>query len=192
MARKGFIDSQRLRGFSLRGAVARSGIPLTINDRGTPSSGASQGIYISYNQMGAKTGSAQVSPLGIRLAITEAVPYGYGISLYTAPVANKVVGNLHALDVYMDDPGTQCGRFYSVNLGQVHTNPATESGFIRMRNHGASPLNAIFRIEANNPATHLLRLGAGSPYHSSNVSVEDGRISIDYNGATKYLKVYAS
>lgn len=192
MKRIGFIDGRRVAGFTLRGTIALNGINIPITDTATPSSGYMRGLYLNYTQSGIKTGSAEVAPLSIALAVAANVPRGMCISLYTAAIANKTIDGLHAIDVYMDDPGTACNRYYALNLGQAHTNAAAESGFIRMRNHGPTPLNAVFQLEANNPATYLFRMGAGTPYHSSQVSVEDGRLQVYIDGTARYLKVYSS
>jgi len=192
MKRIGYIDGRRIAGFALKGTTALTGINIPITDTATPSSGYMRGIRIGYTNSGTKTGSAEAVALALDLTVEADVPRAMCLSLYTAPIANKTVDGLHAIDVYMDDPGTACNRYYALNLGQAHNNAAAESGFIRMRNHGSTPLDAVFQLEANNPATYLFRMGAGTPYHSSNVSVMDGRLYVYIDGVERYLAVYSS
>lgn len=177
---------------TLAGATGLNAMSLTVTDTTTQTSGESAGLRIVYTSTGIKTSTGQVAGISLSLTISADTPYAYGISIYRAAIANKTVGIVAGIDMYLEDAGTACGRCFAINIGMVYTNAATESGFMRMRNHGATPLDAIFKIEANNPATYLLRMGAGTPYHSSNVSVQDGRIAINYNGSAKFLKVYSS
>ena len=126
--------------------------------------------------------------------IDAATPNATCIYAHTDAVANITVDGLYGIWVDMNDPGTACNRYFCFNLDMDNDSaPAGESGVMRFRNSGTRSLDCIFQIEANNPASHLFTFTTASlPYHSSNVSVQDGRIAVKVAGTTKYLATYAS
>lgn len=193
MKRIGFIDGRRVAGWRFPAtATPGNGLVLTIVDPSIIASGDNRGVYISYTASGKKTGGT-VAPLGVNLAITEDTPYGYGIRIDTAAVADKTMEMLMGLDVYMHDAGTAVGRYYALNLGMEHNSePAGEVGFMRLRNHGTRTMDSVLRLEGTNPCTRLFDLQAGLPYHSANRTVADGSVQVRVEGTDKWIQLYAS
>jgi len=177
---------------TLTGAAAINAMHLVVTDTTITTSGINRGIYVAHTTSGTHASGGEAEGIGVDMAVTGNVSVCSCITLYQAAIANKTIAGYYGIDSYMEDCGTACTRFYSLNLGQVHTNAATESGFIRMRNHGAQPFNAVFKLEASNPATYLITMGPGTPYSGTNPSVQDGSLVINYNGSAKYIALYSS
>jgi len=166
---------------------------LDINDATTIASGTITGLSINYAASGTKTGGT-VQALGIDMIITANTTYAYGMNVYTSDAGDYTMEILTAFNIYMEDPGTAVSRYFAFNVGMDNDSaPAGESGMLRFRNHGSRSLDCIFQIEASNSANHLFNLTKASlPYHSANVSVQDGKIAIKVQGTTKWLQLYAS
>lgn len=186
MARKGFIDSRRLRGFTLRGAAPRTGIPITIRDLTTISTGHSRGLFIDYTQAGAKGGACYVRPLEVALSVEAACEGAAGIRIGMSTSGNPAMsGWYHALDIYSGDIGTGGENHAVINIGKESANPGTVDAFIRMRNHSGKAV-AFLRLEGTEPADYLLDIqaaqtpvfGAGSGSKTSGGTCKTLKINI--------------
>lgn len=195
MKKIGFIDSRRLKGFTLAGASALVGPQLDIEDIATQSSGSSIGLYLNYDQNGAKTGSATVAVQAIDLALKKAVIYAYNQALYMAGSGNPAVDFASALSIYIDDIGTGLGGFCGIDIGLALTNaPADRHCFIRMRNHVGTIVKDAIRIEGSHPVTNLFAFEID---HEPIVDAAVGgssvkKLTIKIVDTTYYIPVYAS
>lgn len=198
MPRTGFIDGQRIRGFTLRGSAARNGMNLTISDLTTPSSGYSRGLYINYTASGAKTGSAEVNALAIDLA--QAVnlaggTYSYGLAMYLSNSGNRnILGQLTALSIYIDamGSGTLSGTVSALDIGIDATNAVTGHKFARFY-VAAGTLAECFRYQGtattfwNFVASNSCGLSA-----SSTAGSVTHKIACKVGGADAYLHLFDS
>ena len=180
---------------TLAGSSALNAMSLTVTDNLTCSSGRSSGLTIEYTAAGTKTGTGYVDGLSVIMTITGDNPLSSCLYLHTNTISgNPTLGMVLGLYIDMNDSGTDCERYFALNIDMGQTSViAGESGVMRFRRSGNQILNSIFQLEPANSATYLFDFWNRSlPYHSANVSVEDGRIGIMLGDTAAYLKVYSS
>ena len=140
--------------WDLKGANApayHAMVTLDINDTTVRSSGTITGLFVDYVTSGTNTGGA-VQSAAINMTIEGNIPTAYNLNLGTGTIANKTVGTLVPLSIYINDIGTAVGNFFGIDIGRVATNQASDRDtFIRFKGHSASGSSkTLFYLEGTN------------------------------------------
>jgi len=160
--------------------AADSSLEIITTDSGTPSSGYSRGLYVSYTQSGAKTGTAEVNPIGCDLTVSANVAHAFNVSLYNAVSGSPTIDYFSGIYLYFDATGSATvNRKYGIQLEIDNTNEATEDGFIYLYRHGSHNLDSCIRMEtAAGTADYFIKNQSlsASPFESGDIT--DGKSCI--------------
>ena len=140
--------------WDLKGANAptyHACVTLDINDATTRSSGSITGLFVDYVTSGTNTGGLAQSA-AINMTIEGDIPIAYNLNLGTGTIANKTVGTMVVLSIYVNDIGTAVGNFIGIDIGRVANNQASDRDtFMRFKGHSTSGLSkTVFYLEGTN------------------------------------------
>ena len=151
--------------WDLKGANApayHAMVTLDINDTTVRSSGTITGLFVDYVTSGTNTGGA-VQSAAINMTIEGDINQAYNLNVGIGTIANKTVGFLSAISVYINDIGTAVSNLVGIDIGRVATNQASNRDtFIRCKGHSASGSSkTIFYLEgtSNRLAEQFIMVG---------------------------------
>ena len=125
---------------SLTGSTAVNCVDIEVTDATTIASGYDRGIYVSYNNTGAKTSSGECNGIAVDMMCTGAanVSAMSNISLYTGDMGSATIDRLYGIDMYLDRTTATVTSHVGLNIGIDNTTDATNCYFIQVRGHGGT------------------------------------------------------
>ena len=185
----------------IAGGAAENALLIDVDDATTLATGYGQGLQITYNNTGDKTGDAEVHNIGADLSLTGDVPYAYNYTAYIAASGNPTIGQVAGLSIYFDEMGTAIGARTPIDVGKVSTNGAVgRDTFMRVREHGTVLGDSVFLLEGGNNlgcATYLLDMqnggGAALPFILAAVGGnQTAKIAVRWNAVDYFIPLHTA
>lgn len=180
--------------------TARNAVDIDIDDTYAYSSGYGRalGINVQHASGNITTAGSELNGIGIDVgATTGDVSAFFPLSIYTGGMGTGTIGNLWAVQIYMDDIGGSATvtNKHGVAIGIDNGDGATNCYMIRFYNHGGT-INAALHF-ANNGATafnHIIHFEGGVlPYvAATGVSTVAGVMQVKVGSTTLYCPLYSS
>jgi len=179
------------------GNTADNAVSITPTWSETRASGYARALLIEGTISGTLTGSAECTGIGIEIpTISANCPVIYPLTIYTGTIADKTIGILSAISVYMEDMGNAVGNFVALDIG-INTTDVTgnRNQFIRLRQHSTVQTGSVgIAFEGTNACNFAFSFNADANCLASSTSSGNHTQSILVQTiwGTRYIYCYDS